>query len=155
MRATTTHCPRPGDETILAAMSILENRLRDPGACLAYPGQVRVYLMLSMAELEQEVFMGLFLDTQNRLIEARELFRGSLAQTSVYPREVVKVALKHNAASVITAHNHPSGLAEPSNADELLTRSLKQALALVDIHVLDHFIVAGNAALSLAERGLL
>jgi DNA repair protein RadC len=97
----------------------------------------------------------MFLDAQNRLIAADELFRGTLTQTSVYPREVVKAALKHNAAALILAHNHPSGVAEPSNADELLTRNLKQALALVDVRVLDHFIVAGNAALSLAERGLL
>jgi len=96
----------------------------------------------------------LYLDAQNRLLTAEELFRGTLTQTSVYPREVVKHALKHNAAALILAHNHPSGVAEPSRADELLTASLKQSLALVDVRVLDHLIVAGNATVSFAERGL-
>jgi DNA repair protein RadC len=96
----------------------------------------------------------LYLDAQNRLLTAEELFRGTLTQTSVYPREVVKHALKHNAAALILAHNHPSGVAEPSRADELLTASLKQSLALVDVRVLDHLIVAGNVTVSFAERGL-
>ena len=96
------------------------------------------------------------LDSQHRLIVAEELFRGTLSQTSVYPREVVRRALTHNAAAVVLAHNHPSGVAEPSRADEMLTRELKQSLALVDVRVLDHFIVAGAAPpLSFAERGLL
>ena len=100
--------------------------------------------------------MALWLDAQNRLLIAEELFTGSLTQTSVYPREVVKIALAHNAAAVILAHNHPSGVAEPSRADEMLTRSLKEALAMVDVKLLDHFIVAGNQPpLSFAERGLL
>ena len=99
--------------------------------------------------------MALFLDAQNRVIGVEELFRGTLTQTSVYPREVVKRALHHNAGAVILAHNHPSGVAEPSHADETLTQALRQALALVDIRVLDHFIVAGSAVLSFAERGLL
>jgi DNA repair protein RadC len=97
----------------------------------------------------------LLLDAQNRLIDYVELFRGTLTQTSVYPREVVKLALQHNAAALIFAHNHPSGVTEPSQADEALTRTLKQALALVDVRVLDHFIVGGGDALSFAERGLL
>jgi DNA repair protein RadC len=97
----------------------------------------------------------MFLDAQNRVLAQEELFSGTLTQTSVYPREVVKRALHHNAASVIFAHNHPSGIADQSRADELLTDSLKQALALVDIRVLDHFIVAGNTTLSFAEKGLL
>jgi DNA repair protein RadC len=101
------------------------------------------------------VFVALFLDSQHRVLRADELFRGTLSQTSVYPREVVKAALAANAAAVIFAHNHPSGVAQPSQADELLTRSLKEALALVDVKVLDHFIVAGHQALSFAERGLL
>ena len=122
----------------------------------ASPGQVRDWLRLKLATRQHEVFMALWLDAQNRLLKAEELFSGSLTQTSVYPREVVKSALLHNAAAVILAHNHPSGLAEPSRADELLTRSLKDALALVDVKVLDHFIVAGNTPpLSFAERGLL
>ena len=120
------------------------------------PGAVRDYLRLNLAGLPHEVFYALWLDAQNRLIVGEELFRGSLTQTSVYPREVVKRALWHNAAAVVLAHNHPSGVAEPSSADEHLTRELRQALALVDVRVLDHFIVAGaKQPLSFAERGLL
>lgn len=120
------------------------------------PHKVRDYLRLALGHTPHEVFMALFLDAQNRLIADRELFRGTLTQTSVYPREVVKEALAHNAAAVIFAHNHPSGAAEPSRADELLTRTLREALALVDIRVLDHIIVAGpGATVSFAERGLL
>ncbi|THF60625.1 RadC family protein [Pseudothauera rhizosphaerae] len=120
------------------------------------PGAVRDWLRLRLGSLPHEVFAVLLLDARNRLIEAVELFRGTLTQTNVYPREVVKLALAHNAAAVILAHNHPSGAAEPSHADELLTASLKQALALVDIRVLDHFVVTAHGApLSFAERGLL
>ncbi len=126
------------------------------GALFSSPGAVRDYLRLHLAGLPYEVFFAIWLDAQNRLIVAEELFRGTLTQTSVYPREVVKAALKHNAAAVLLAHNHPSGLAEPSRADELLTSELKRALALVDVRVLDHFIVAGQSPpLSFAERGLL
>lgn len=122
----------------------------------ASPGRVRDWLRLKLASRQHEVFLALWLDAQNRLLQADELFSGTLTQTSVYPREVVKTALARNAASVILAHNHPSGLAEPSSADELLTQSLKKALALVDVKLLDHFIVAGNATpLSFAERGLI
>ncbi len=119
------------------------------------PQQVRNYLMLKLGALTREVFMVMFLDAQNRLHATEEMFSGTLTQTSVYPREVVKRAMHHNAASVIFAHNHPSGVANPSAADEMLTTQLKQALALVDVRVLDHFIVAGNQTLSFAERGLL
>ena len=129
-----------------------EARKRD---ALASPQAVRDYLRLLLSARPYEVFVGLFLDSQNRLLAADELFRGTLAQTSVYPREVVKAALAHNAAAVIFAHNHPSGVAEPSRADELLTQALKQALALVDIRTLDHFVVAGNRVVSFAERGIL
>jgi DNA repair protein RadC len=123
---------------------------------LGNPGAVRDWLRLKLAPLSHEIFIALWLDAQNRLIADDELFRGTLTQTSVYPREVVKHALARNAAAVIFAHNHPSGVAEPSQADELLTRTLKHALALVDVRVADHFIVAGNAMpLSFAERGLL
>ena len=122
----------------------------------ANPGKVRDWLRLKLATRQHEVFMALWLDAQNRLIKADELFSGSLTQTSVYPREVVKTALAHNAAAVILAHNHPSGVSEPSRADEMLTKALKEALAMVDVKLLDHFIVAGNATpLSFAERGLL
>jgi DNA repair protein RadC len=123
---------------------------------LASPQAVRDWLRLSLGSLPHEVFVALWLDAQNRLIASEELFRGTLTQTSVYPREVVKRALANNAGAVILAHNHPSGLAEPSRADEVLTSSLKQALALVDVKLLDHFIVAGGARpLSFAERGLI
>ncbi|MDO9050503.1 MAG: DNA repair protein RadC [Methylotenera sp.] len=119
------------------------------------PQQVRDYLVLRLGALTREVFLVMFLDAQNRLNATEELFSGTLTQTSVYPREVIKRALHHNAAGVIFAHNHPSGVAQQSLADKLLTKQLKQALALVDVRVLDHFIVAGNQTLSFVERGLL
>ncbi|MBU0752812.1 MAG: DNA repair protein RadC [Gammaproteobacteria bacterium] len=123
---------------------------------LSTPAAVRDWLRLHLGSLPHEVFVALWLDAQNRLIAHETLFTGTLTQTSVYPREVVKQALTRNAAAVVLAHNHPSGAAEPSDADQLLTRGLKDALALVDVKVLDHFIVAGNAApLSFAERGLI
>lgn len=122
---------------------------------LSAPEAVRDFLRLRFAGQEHESFVVLFMDAQNRLIAAKELFRGTLTQTSVYPREIIKEALRQNAGAVIFSHNHPSGLAEPSRADELLTTSLKQALALVDVKVLDHFIVAGATTLSFAERGLI
>lgn len=119
------------------------------------PQQVRDYLCLKLGSLSREVFLVLFLDAQNRLQASEEMFSGTLMQTSVYPREVVKRALYHNSAAVIFAHNHPSGVAKQSQADELITKQLKQALALVDVKVLDHFIVAGNSIMSFSERGLL
>ena len=125
------------------------------GDALNSPRAVRDYLQLLLAGRQQEVFVVLFLDTQHRVIATEELFHGTLSQTSVYPREVVKRALALNAAAVILAHNHPSGVAEPSSADELITGVLKQALALVDVRVLDHFIIAVGNTLSFAERGLL
>jgi DNA repair protein RadC len=122
---------------------------------LGSPAAVRDWLRLKLGGLQYEAFAALWLDARNRLIGHEELFRGTLTHTSVYPREVVKRALSHNAAAVIFAHNHPSGLAEPSAADELLTRTLKEALALVDVRLLDHFIVVGQAPpFSFAERGL-
>ena len=129
-----------------------EMRARDS---LTSPSAVRGYLRLRMQDLGHETFYCVFLDAQNRVIAADELFRGTLTQTSVYPREVVKHALAHNAAAVILAHNHPSGVAEPSLQDQALTRTLAEALALVDVKVLDHFIVAPGACLSFAERGLI
>lgn len=119
------------------------------------PVQVREYLRLQMAHLSHEVFGVLFLDAQNRLIAFEEMFRGTLSQTSVYPREVVKRALALNAAGVVLCHNHPSGVAEPSRADESLTQHLQSALRLVDVRVLDHFVVAREGLMSFAERGLL
>ena len=125
------------------------------GDALNSPRAVRDYLQLLLRGREQEVFMVIFLDAQHRVLVSEELFHGTLTQTSVYPREVVKRALFHNAAAVIFAHNHPSGVAEPSQSDRMLTDALKQALALVDVRVLDHFIVAGAGCLSFAERGML
>lgn len=126
------------------------------GDALASPRAVRDWLRLTLGGLPHEVFTVLLLDAQNRLIAAVELFRGTLTQTSVHPREVIKLALSHNAAGAILAHNHPSGVAEASRADEALTQALKQALALVDVKLLDHFIVAGpGEPLSFAEKGLI
>jgi DNA repair protein RadC len=122
---------------------------------LSSPAAVRDFLRLRLGGLDHEIFMGVFLDAQNRVVRSEELFRGTLTQTSVYPREVVKRALAHNAAGIILAHNHPSGVAEASQSDRWLTDQLRQALALVDVKVLDHFIVAGNHSVSFAERGWL
>jgi len=119
------------------------------------PQVVRDWLRLHCGNLEREVFLVLHLDARHHLIEAEELFRGTLTQTSVYPREVVKAALARNAAALILAHNHPSGSVEASRADEQLTEALKAALGLVEVAVLDHFVVAGNEVISFAERGLL
>jgi len=137
----------------LARRSI-EGGLRETSA-LTSPGAVRDFLRMTLGRRPHEVFVCLWLDAQHRVIACEESFRGTLTQTSVYPREIVKAGLKANAAAVIFAHNHPSGAAQPSRADELLTRNLKDALALVDIKVLDHFVVAGSQAISFAERGLL
>jgi DNA repair protein RadC len=124
------------------------------GPLMTSPQILRDWLRLHCAGLEHEVFLALYLDTQHRLIEVEELFRGTLTQTSVYPRELVKGALTRNAAALAVAHNHPSGEAEPSRADELLTQNLKQALSLVDVRLIDHFVVAGDTVVSFAERGL-
>jgi DNA repair protein RadC len=137
----------------LARRSLLEEAKRQDS--LTSPAAVRGYLRLQMQTLQHECFWVIALDAQNRVIDARELFRGTLTQTSVYPREVVKYALSVNAAALILAHNHPSGVAEPSVQDQALTRTLAEALALVDVKVLDHFIVAPGACLSFAERGLI
>jgi DNA repair protein RadC len=125
------------------------------GVPLSSAKSVMQYLQLMLGGKQYESFVVLFLDVRNRLIDSAELFRGSLTQTSVYPREVVKAALARNAASIILAHNHPTGLAEPSPADRSLTQALKYALALVDVRVLDHFIVAGPNVYSFAEKGLI
>jgi len=143
-----------GDRTIEKALKILEGRARVLDA-LTSPSAVRNYLKLKLADRQREVFVCVFLDAQNRVIAFEELFMGTLTQTSVYPREVVKEALARNAAAVILCHNHPSGVAEPSIQDQALTRTLTEALGLVDVKVLDHFIVAGASALSFAERGLI
>ena len=143
---------------LLAVMEMarrgLDGQLR-AAPVLGSPQKVKDYLRMKLGHLPHEVFAVLFLDAQQRLIACEELFRGTLTQTSVYPREVVKRALEHNAASVILAHNHPSGLLEPSRADELLTQTLKSSLQLVDVRVLDHFVVGHSGAISFAERGLM
>lgn len=136
------------------ARRAIGERLRERAA-LGSPDAVKQYLQLHLGQRTHEVFAVMFLDTQNRLIALEELFRGTLTQTSVYPREVAVRALHHHAAAVVLAHNHPSGAVHPSRADEALTQSLKAALALLDVRVLDHIIVAPGQALSFAERGLL
>lgn len=125
------------------------------GPVMESPQALRDWLRLQCAGLQHEVFIVLFFGSQHRLLSAVEMFRGTLAQTSVYPREIVKSALLRNAAAVALAHNHPSGSAEPSRADEYLTQTLKSALALVDVRVLDHFVVAGEHIVSFSERGLI
>jgi len=141
------------DEVLCHARRLLANRVRR-GATMSSPQAVKDHLRLELGVLEHEVFCVLFLDAQHRIIALKQLFRGTVSQTSVYPREVVKEALSVNAAAVILAHNHPSGSVEPSRADEFLTQTLKTALALVDVRVLDHLVVAGADVCSFAERGL-
>ena len=141
-----------------AAIEMGRRALRESlsrGTALGSPQAVRDYLRLKLQGRPHEVFAAVFLDAQNRVVSVEELFRGTLTQTSVFPREIVKRALHHNAAAIIFAHNHPSGVAEPSRADEVLTQTLKHALALVDVKVLDHFIVGADAAMSFAERGMI
>jgi len=143
---------------LVAVMEVARRALRETmsrGNALSSPRTVRDFLRLKLQDRPHEVFVAVFLDAQNRVLAVEELFRGTLTQTSVYPREVVKRALHFNAAALIFAHNHPSGIAEPSRSDEALTQALKQALALVDVKVLDHFVIGGGAAMSFAERGLL
>lgn len=154
-------CAAPGvgeaKYALLQAIMEMARRTLDEamqtGDALSSPAAVRDYLRLTLRSKEYEVFCCVFLDAQNRVIAVEELFRGTLTQTSVYPREIVKRALSHNAAALILAHNHPSGVAEPSQADRTLTRHLTDALALVDVRVLDHFIVAGATSLSFMEAG--
>ena len=143
---------------LLAVMEIARRALAQPlraAPVFDAPQRVKDYVALELGAREHEVFAVLFLDTQHRLIRLEEMFRGTLAQTSVYPREVCRRALALNAAALILAHNHPSGLAEPSRADEFLTQALKSALALIDVRVLDHLVVGKGQVVSLAERGLL
>lgn len=161
-RPAFAQVPGMGDAKYAQLQAVLAMARRALGESLSQrtrlssPETVRDYLRLALAQRPQEVFLALWLDAQNRLLLAEELSQGTLTQTSVYPREVVKAALAHNAAGVIFAHNHPSGVAEPSGADHQLTRALKDALALVEVKLLDHFIVAGTAPpLSFAERGWL
>lgn len=137
------------------ALEIVGRCLREPGAAFTTPDAVKTYLQLQLAGERSEHFAVLYLDSQNRAIAFEVMFTGTLTQTSVYPREVVRAALAHGAASVIFAHNHPSGKATPSRADESLTQALRAALNLVDVRTLDHVVIAGNLAVSMAEMGLL
>lgn len=141
------------DTTIRRAVRILENRLRAPGAAMHNSAAVRDYLALLLAGCEREVFLVLFLDAQYRVISADEMFFGTLTQTSVYPREVARRALALNAASVIFAHNHPSGCAEPSLADRAMTQSLVDILAVFEVQTLDHFVIAGTNSVSMRDLG--
>jgi DNA repair protein RadC len=142
------------EEVIEAARQSLARRVRQ-GAALESPGRTRDFVLVELSDRPHETFCIIHLDNRHRVIAWQELFRGTIDGASVYPREVVKEALGRNAAACILVHNHPSGVAEPSQADELITHRLKDALALVEIRVLDHLIVAGSTALSMAERGLL
>ncbi|MBX3604609.1 MAG: DNA repair protein RadC [Piscinibacter sp.] len=146
--------PAHAEEVLSQARRVLSRRVRR-GATMSSPQAVKDHLRLEIGALEHEVFCVLFLDAQHRIIVLKQMFRGTVTQTSVYPREVVKEALAQNAAAVILAHNHPSGAPEPSRADEYLTQTLKTALALVDVRVLDHLVVGGGDVVSFAERGLL
>lgn len=146
--------PARAEEVLAQARRVLSHRVRR-GATMSSPQAEKDHLRLEIGVLEHEVFCVLFLDAQYRIIELKQMFRGTVTQTSVYPREVVKTALALNSAAVILAHNHPSGAAEPSRADEFLTQTLKTALALVDVRVLDHFVVGGAEVRSFAELGLL
>lgn len=143
---------RREDRTIEAALKILHARLRAPGVVLASVDRVTAFLALRFADCEREEFWALFVDSQNRLIEAERLFLGTLTQTPVYPREVVKRALALNAAGVIVAHNHPCGVAEPSYTDEELTERLRHALSVVDVKLLDHFVVGGLHSYSFVQN---
>ena len=146
--------PATLEEIMTGARQALALRIRK-GTELTSPQRTRDYLMTRLATREFETFCVLYLDNRHRLIACEDLFRGTIDGASVHPREVVKEALRHNAAAVMLAHNHPPGVAEPSHADELIARRLREALQLVDIRVLDHLIVAGGEILSFAERGLL
>jgi DNA repair protein RadC len=141
-----------------AAIEISRRQLTDPlkaGPSLSSPRATRDFLVAKLRDLEHEVFCCLYLDKRHRLIHFEELFRGTIDGASVHPREIVKLALQRNAAAIIIAHNHPSGIAEPSQADELITQRVKEALALVDIRLLDHIVVGDGVSVSLAERGVL
>ncbi|EEP7761403.1 DNA repair protein RadC [Salmonella enterica] len=147
--------PASAQHTIREALTLLERQLHEPGGAFTSSHAVRDWLRLQLASLEREEFTALFLDNQHRLITHETLFTGTINHTQVHPREVVKAALKHNAAAILVAHCHPSGHAEPSEADRRITERLKQALDLVDIRLLDHLVVGGMEIVSLAERGWL
>lgn len=148
------YLPASADDILEAARQVIDRKMRR-GAEFTSAAAVKEYLRTKLASFEHEVFVVLFMDTRHRLIEYREMFHGTIDGASVYPREVVKEALRLNAAAVVVSHNHPSGNPEPSAADRALTQRLKEALGLVDVRVLDHIIVAGNETASFAEHGLI
>ncbi|HHP2703487.1 TPA: RadC family protein [Citrobacter freundii] len=141
--------------TIQRALNLLDKHLRQPGVSFLSTTETRDWLRLKMAVLEREEFIALFLDNQHQLLACETLFTGTINHTEVHPREIVKAALRHNAAAVILAHNHPSGMAEPSRADRLITSNLQNTLLLVDVRVLDHLIIGHREIVSFAERGWL
>ncbi len=147
--------PASAQQIIREALTLLESQLREPGVAFTSSHAVRDWLRLQLSTLEREEFTVLFLDSQHRLIAHETLFSGTINHTQVHPREVVKTGLKHNAAAVLVAHCHPSGLAEPGQADHQITDRLRQALNLVDIRLLDHLVVGGMDIVSFAERGWL
>ncbi len=149
------YIPASEDFVISQALDIADKRMRNTNDVFHSPQAVKAFLSLKLGQLPYEVFAVVFLDTQNRLLAYEEFFRGTLSQTSVYPREIVKRALQLNAAACILTHNHPSASLQPSRADEALTQNLKSALALVDTRVLDHIIIGGGRSISMAEQGLL
>lgn len=147
--------PHTSQHTIKRALKLLENHLREPGVAFTSASFSRDWIRLQLACQERELFMVLLLDNQNRLLAHETLFYGTISSTVIYPREVVKAALRHNAAAVILAHNHPSGFAEPSDADRNITERLKKALALVEVRLLDHLVVGSKEIVSFAERNWL
>ena len=142
-------------KTVNAAFKILDKAIRAPGASLTSPELVADYIKLNIATRPHEVFIVLFLDNQHRMIESQEMFRGTINQASVYPREIVKEALRLNAAACILAHNHPSGVTEPSSSDQAITKKIQMALDLIDVRVLDHFVIGGQKHQSFAQLGLM
>jgi DNA repair protein RadC len=146
--------PASGDEILRSAREVMNRRVRR-GTSMSSPRVVRDFLSIKLGSLEHETFCVLLLDARHRLIEYVELFRGTIDSASVHPREIVKLALAKNAAALLCAHDHPSGVAEPSQADEQITQRIKAALDLVQVRFLDHIIIAGGVAVSLAERGLI
>lgn len=147
--------PMSNDELIALALKILESRAKYNVQSLSSPQEVKDYLRLKIGGEEREYFYAVWLDAQNRVIEFEQVSAGTLTQAQVYPREIIKSALKHNAAAVFLAHNHPSGYAEPSRADENITSQLKKTLSLIDVKLLDHFVISNHEVVSFAERGLL
>lgn len=145
--------PAEADEVLHAAQRVLASRVRG-AEVLTSPAVVKDFLRARMGRLPHEIFAVVHLDAQHRVLDYVEMFRGTVSQTSVYPREVIKDALSRNSSALLLVHNHPSGTPEPSRADEMLTQTLKSAAALVDVRVLDHLIVAGDSVLSMAEKGL-